>query len=151
MTVRGITTDGVLDLLAERVDLYEQLLTLARAQAAAIDHPEADKVIEVLTRREPVVESLARCVAALEAAQPSWDAAKDELDADTHADATALSARADELAESLAALDAEHQALLNKQRDDLAGEIARLRHSGKAVAAYGGTASRGPSFRDEEG
>lgn len=147
--VLGIDAQG---LLAEQVALYERLEALAREQGELIAQQDGEAMLELLDRRQRVIDGLARCVQHLEPIRERWESLRLSLPIVQRAEMQRLADRAQELAATVRALDDEHAGLLASRRDDLAGEIARLKRSGKAVTAYGGgNRSRGPSFRDERG
>lgn len=139
-------------LLAEQVALYERLDALAREQGRAIERHDGEMMLELLARRQQVIDALSRCVQRLAPIRERWEILRLSLPIAQRAELEALSSRAEDLAAAVRDLDEQHAGALAERRDELAGELARLRQSGKAVTAYGGgPRHKGPSFRDEKG
>ncbi|XVJ59063.1 MAG: hypothetical protein HEQ23_06550 [Tepidisphaera sp.] len=145
MTTNASTTLDTL--VREQATILLDLSTLSERQAEAIASRDADRLDDVLDRRQTLITRLGEVAGEL---------------ADRSNELERLTARGDGLAEraardlaeasrlwsQLAARDADDLADLRRQRDDLARELAAVGKTERAKGAYGAPASGGALFQD---
>jgi predicted nucleic acid-binding Zn-ribbon protein len=136
-------------LAREQAGLLLELTALSRAQHTAVDARDADALDRVLEKRQGLIDRLAEVADALAGRSGEVESAaraRDERGARIARDL----AEAARLWTGLAASDRQDLSDLQRQRDELARELAELSRAGRAAGAYGRPAAKGAFFQDTE-
>jgi hypothetical protein len=141
-------------LLRRQQDLFTKLDVLSAQQAALIQQEQTDQLLDVLARRQIIVDEIGRLSAEIEPWRARWTQFIAALpDADRQrvreqVDAIAI------LAQRIAARDESDRKLMEQRKGALAVELGHVSRGRGAVAAYGssgqGNGSAAPRFQDRE-
>ncbi len=137
-------------MLAEQVDLAQQLDALSREQSEALDDGRVDHALEVLQLRQPLVDRLSQLSSDLEplAARLTKDAS--ELDPARRQPLMEDAHRLEDLIEQVNQRDARDRLSLEQARQAIGAEIAGLDRGRSMMNAYGPRPAADPSFQDRE-
>lgn len=134
---------------------YQELDALSRSQEELVGRDEGEELLELLSRRQVLVDRLAELDRALTPLRQEWDRSGAPSPAPTaaqRADVQSRLAAIADLASWVAHRDTAAVRSLQRRRDALAEELADLGRSKSARSAYGPEpAAGGPRFQDREG
>ena len=138
-------------LLAEQRAIIEQLAELAASQSRLIDGVQTDALLELLSKRQGLIErftALQPAIAALlDDIEPHVDSLEPALREHIRADIDVIAVRL----EQVMAVDAEDQRRLESHRDDAREEVSASDRARVARTAYRNVASSGARFTDRNG
>ncbi len=124
---------------------------LSVEQGASLRNGEIEAVLDVLRRREPVLAALASQgdqITAILEDERCIETLGTSAFAKTRRDLRSL----EELADAIRMRDAEHHALMEQQRDGLAGQLASMGQKKSAMDAYSvGKGTPNPTIHDRRG
>lgn len=138
-------------ILDRQRELYEHLAELADVQSRCIESDQTDGLLDVLGRRQVVIEEIARTNEEISPFVLAWDrlvaALPDKHRAALHARFEAVARLVDEIA----ARDEADRVTLESRRANIGQEIQSLSRSRGAVSAYSRGPQSGPMFQDSRG
>jgi hypothetical protein len=135
--------DEVLIALREQLACYVQLRKLAKTQHECIQDSRNEELLEVLSRRQGLLDEMARLEKIILPAKRNWQEYAEKLTTELRSEAEELVAETRRLLEEIAAADRD-DALVLQQRKFNAGKainqavVARKFNTTYAQAAYGG-------------
>jgi hypothetical protein len=141
------TTDPVIIALHEQVDCYRRLEKLAGLQHDYVQHEQTEELLDVLTRRQEVLDEISRLERTLGPTKRQWSGYLAQLDAESRAHAEELVAETRRLLEAITASDRNDALVLQQRKLNLGRQLnqassARQVNRNYAAAAYGNTNSR---------
>jgi len=148
----GQDLNALIDLLTEQRDLYTELKALSARQGQLIRDAETEALLELLGRRQALVDKLTELGAAVE---PHRGRIRDlAANADEPRRRT-LRERVDEVQTLLGEIleqDERDRAELETARAEVGAELSRTARTGVAMSAYRRAAPGGPArFTDRQG
>lgn len=140
-------------LLERQRALYEDLDALSRTQGPLIASEQTDALLEVLARRQGLVDQLTLVNQDIAPFSSDWARLSASLSDHHRATIRERFEAVAALASAITARDEEHRRALEARRADIGAELAGLSRARGAVAAYGSGRSAGaaPRFQDREG
>jgi septation ring formation regulator EzrA len=143
-------TDPILAALHEQVECYRRLAKLAEIQHDHVQQGRTELLLEVLARRQEVLEQVARCETTIGPAKRQWPQYVAKLESGTRAEADTLLAETRRLLEEITTADRNDALVLQQRKLSLGNEIGRANTARQvnrsyAAAAYG---SRGSGRMD---
>jgi hypothetical protein len=140
-------SDQVIQALEEQVGCYRRLARLAEVQHDHVQQERTEELIEVLARRQDVLNDVAKLEQTVSPARRRWEQYVGELDAERRRRAEALLTESRRLLEQITAADQEDALVLQQRKLNLGKQIgqataARQVNRTYAAAAYGQKASR---------
>lgn len=139
-------------LIGDQHALCVELDSLSRAQSAMVEGGDTDGVLEVLGRRQRIIDRMTQLNESL---SPLRERREQMLGALSPAERERVRGRIDEIAamvERVRSRDDQDRAAMERRRSSIATEITGIARGRGAVAAYSGTrAPEGPRFQDRNG
>jgi hypothetical protein len=138
-------------LLDRQRDLYEHLAGLAEEQSACIESDRTDGLLDVLARRQVVIEEISRINEDVAPFVRTWATLVVSLP-ERHR--SALRTRFDAVArlvDRIAARDEADRAALERRRESVGLDIQSISRSRGAVTAYSRLPQSDPVFQDRHG
>ncbi len=138
-------------ILDRQLGLYEQLAALATEQSRFIDAEETDGLLEILGRRERLIEQIALTNQEVAPFTQSWDrlaptlASRHRIELRQRFDTVA------KLVERIAERDDADRKRLEARRTQIGQEIESLSQVRGAINAYTRPPATGPIFQDSRG
>jgi hypothetical protein len=141
-----VTTDPILDALNAQVACYERLAKLAAQQHEHVQQGRTEQLLEVLGRRQEVLDRLGALERVVGPAKRQWTQFLQTLPAAESAEAERLLAETRRLLEGITAADCNDVLVLQQRKLNLGRQInqaasARQVNRNYAAAAYGKRAS----------
>ncbi len=143
--------------LDRQIELYAELERLSSRQSDLVRGDEPDALLDLLARRQVLVEQVTDLNQQLEPFTREWDRLAERLSPGQRDEIGSRTRRLDELIETITGRDEADRRALESRRESVASEINALSNKRAAVAAYGGRAGGGgsggasPRFQDREG
>jgi hypothetical protein len=141
----------LLALLDEQHALLGRLDALSQRQSDLIDRDEEpDRVLAILAERQAVIDRMEAASRSLEPVHTEWMTSASVAGEEVR---DAIRRRLESTAalmDLVQARDASDRDRLESRRQALAGELASMDQSRRALGAYGATGSAQPRFRDQE-
>jgi hypothetical protein len=138
-------------LLIEQHELFDRLDALSQRQASLIRADETDRLLRLLSERQGVIDQIAGTNAQLEPYRGRWEAFLDELPVPNRERVRKRLDAVAHLAGVIAQRDESDRLELERRRDAMAVELAKISNGRGAMAAYGGTRGHAsPQFQDRE-
>jgi len=140
----------LIEALETALDLYGELDRIAAKQARLVDDDNTEGILDLLTRREPVIDRLAEVSGTIEPFDGAWTAVLDSLDKNTR---VIVQQRLDTLGSISTRIAEEDQRVrdrLELRRDAVRDELAGLSTARSAVGAYAPQVEVNPKFQDRE-
>jgi hypothetical protein len=139
--------DPVIQALHEQVACYQRLAKLAELQHEHVQQSQTEALLDVLTRRQEVLDQIARFEQAISAARKRWGDYLGSLRSDQRAAAERLLAETRRLLEQITASDRNDALILQQRKLNLGKQInqattAKQVNRNYAAAAYGTKVSR---------
>ena len=139
--------DATILALQEQVSCYQRLARLAEVQHEHVQQGQIEGLLEVLQKRQVVLDQLARLEQSIGPAKRQWAAYVARLPASDRATAESLLAETRRLLEQITAADRDDVMVLQHQKLSLGRQIgktdaARQVNRTYAAAAYGGKVPR---------
>ena len=136
------STDPVILALTEQVACYRRLAKLAETQHQYVQQSQTERLLEVLNRRQEVLDQIAALEVALAPAKGRWAAYLDGLPPARKPEAEALLAEKRRLLEEITAADKDDALVLQQRKLSLGRQIgqagaAKAVNRTYAAAAYG--------------
>jgi len=139
-------------LIGDQHALCTELESLSRAQSAMVEGGDTDGVLEVLGRRQRIIDRIAQLNESL---APMRERREQVLASLGNAERERIRTSIDqinELIERVRARDEQDRESMERRRTGIATELSGLARGRGAVAAYSGTrAPEGPRFQDRNG
>ena len=134
--------DPIILALSEQVSCYRRLAKLAETQHQYVQQSQTERLLEVLTRRQEVLDQIAALEASLAPAKGRWPAYLAGLAPGAKPEAEALLAEKRRLLEQITAADKDDALVLQQRKLSLGRQIgqagaAKLVNRTYAAAAYG--------------
>ena len=141
------TTDPIILALSEQVACYRRLAKLAETQHQYVQQSQTERLLEVLNRRQEVLDQIAALEVALAPAKGRWAGYLDGLPPARKPEAEALLAEKRRLLEEITAADKDDALVLQQRKITLGRQIgqagaAKVVNRTYAAAAYGARPSR---------
>lgn len=142
-----MTADPVIDALSEQVGCYRRLAKLAELQHEHVQQSETESLLEILARRQEVLDQVARLEQIIVSAKRRWGEYVGGLRSEQRAEAERLLAETRRLLEEITAADRNDALILQQRKLNLGKQIsqaaaARQVNRNYAAAAYGAKVSR---------
>jgi hypothetical protein len=137
-----MTTDPIILALAEQVSCYRRLAKLAETQHQYVQQSQTERLLEVLNRRQEVLDQVAALEVALAPAKGRWAAYLNGLPPARKPDVEALLSEKRRLLEEITAADKDDALVLQQRKISLGRQIgqagaAKAVNRTYAAAAYG--------------
>jgi hypothetical protein len=139
--------DGTIAALEEQVVCYKRLAKLAELQHEHVQQNQTESLLEVLGKRQEVLDEMSRLEAAIAPAKRGWTEYLGRLDAASRGRAEGLLGETRRLLEQITAADRNDALVLQQRKLNLGKQInqtstARQINRNYAAAAYGAMASK---------
>lgn len=131
--------------------LYQQLDGLSRAQAALITAEDTDSLLEVLGRRQVLIDAIAALNEELAPFAERWDDLAPRLDAPQRSRLRAGFDEVSRLVTEIAQRDDADRRLLEARRNAVGSELGAVSHARGAVRAYARPDHAAPRYQDRTG
>jgi hypothetical protein len=140
-------TDPTIVALEEQVTCYKRLAKLAELQHEHVQQNQTESLLDVLGKRQEVLDQMSRLEAAIAPAKRGWTEYLGRLDANSRGRAEGLLGETRRLLEQITAADRNDALVLQQRKLNLGKQInqastARQINRNYAAAAYGATTSR---------
>lgn len=138
--------EPVLAALTEQVDCYQRLAKLAESQHGFVQNSQTDQLLDVLKRRQEVLDKLAVLEAQIRPAKSAWPDYLGKLSEADRSNAEKLLAETRRLLEAITTADKLDALALQQRKLSLGKQIqrtsvARQLNRNYAASAYGGARS----------
>jgi hypothetical protein len=139
-------------LLESQTALYGQLDALSERQRAVIEDDDADRLLSILGERQTIVDRIAMTNRDLEPVRVAWERLLERVRPECRSDVARRLEGLSVLAGRIAQRDDEDRRKLESRRNAIAGELASMNTSRRAVSAYGRPAAppASPRFQDRQ-
>lgn len=137
-------------LLERQIDLARQLDVLSEEQTGLVAAGDGPGVLDVLIRRQPLVDELVRVGGELDPFTRNMGSLLPALAAPERAEVVSRIGRIDELLSTIGARDEADGQALQQQRQKVGQELADLSRNRSALNAYD-DGPAGPAFQDRQG
>ena len=142
-----MVVDPVINALREQVELYSKLAKLAELQHEHVQQSQTDGLLDVLSRRQDVLDQIARLEQVIVPAKRAWAAYLGGLGQQQRLAAETLLAESRRLLEQITAADMSDCLVLQQRKMNLGREIgqataAKTVNRQYAAAAYSAKVSR---------
>jgi hypothetical protein len=139
--------DSVMSALQDQVGCYRRLAKLAEIQHEHVQNSQTDMLLDVLTRRQEVLDQVADLEQLIGPAKRLWGDYLTTLESDQRASAEKLLAETRQLLEQITTADRNDSIVLQQRKLNLGQQIhrtaaARTLNRKYAAAAYGTRAPR---------
>lgn len=139
--------DSVIDALEQQVGCYQRLAKLAALQHEHVQQSQTEALLEVLTRRQEVLDQVARLESIIVQATRRWGDYLGGLKSDQRSQAERLLAETRRLLEEITTADRNDALILQQRKLNLGKQLsqasaARQVNRSYATAAYGSKVSR---------
>jgi len=132
-------------------DELSELAALCPEQRSAIDDGRMDDLLDLLARRQRVVDRLSARERELNAMHAAWKSSEGSAGEREREEIDRRLAALSELAARVSRHDESDRERLSVLRDDAARRVAGVSKGRGAVGAYGRAPESGPRFQDREG
>ena len=141
--------------LDHQIELYVELERLSSRQSDLVQGDEPDALLDLLARRQVLVEQVTHLNLQLEPFTRQWESLVERLSSAQRDSIAQRTDRLDELIGAITARDEADRRTLESRRQSVASEINGLSNKRAAVAAYHGAPGPrspvAPRFQDREG
>ena len=141
--------------LDRQIDLYTQLEALSQRQSDLVRAEESDALLDLLARRQTLVEQLTELNQQLEPFTRQWTRLVERLSPAHRTSIGERTKRLDDLIGAITQRDEDDRRALESRRATVAAEINTLSNQRAAVTAYrastGPRQATPPRFQDREG
>jgi len=137
--------------LDEQRGLYEQLDALSRSQAALIGAENTDALLEVLGRRQVLIDAIASLNEELAPFAERWDELAPRLDTHQRLRLRSGFDAVSGLVAEIARRDDADRRLLEARRNAIGAELGTVSHARGAVRAYARPEHAAPRYQDRTG
>ncbi|MCC7349348.1 MAG: hypothetical protein IT446_02165 [Phycisphaerales bacterium] len=142
-----VMSDAVIEALEEQVACYRRLAKLAEQQHEHVQHAQTERLLEVLCRRQEVLDDVARLERDIAPARRKWSEYAAALDNPQRQRAELLLGETRRLLEQITAADRDDALMLQQRKLNLGRQISAARTAGQvnrnyAAAAYGVRSAR---------
>ena len=149
---RGEDARRMAVLINDQRSLCIELESLSRAQATLIEGGDTDGVLEVLGKRQRIVDRMTHLNGDLTPLRENREELLGALDEASRRHVRECIDEINDLVERVRARDEEDRRTMEQRRAAIAGEIAGVTKARGAVAAYGAPrGTYGPRFQDRQG
>lgn len=146
-------TERLAALIRRQESMYEQLDELSRSQRGVIESGKTDALLEILGRRQDLIDQIVIASGEMEGYRATWDSIVEAMPEATRNDVKRRMDRLGVLMKAIADRDNEDRDALDKQRGDVNVGVRAVRAGGTAVRAYGaggGAGSATPRYEDRK-
>ncbi|MGF1635101.1 MAG: hypothetical protein ACFCVE_14715 [Phycisphaerae bacterium] len=137
----------LVQLLTRQVECYRDLLKLSDVQSELVRQGRDDELLEVLARRQGVMDRVSDIDARLSTAKADWPAAVARLDEEARASVEALVGTSRQLLEQITAADASDAMLLQQRRMNVGRELRQASQGKQLNRSYAAAAYARPDTR----
>ena len=142
-----VMRDAVIESLEEQAACYRRLAKLAEQQHEHVQHAQTEQLLEVLNRRQEVLDDVARLERTIAPARRNWSEYAAGLAVSVRQRAEVLLGETRRLLERITAADRDDALMLQQRKLNLGRQISAARTAGQvnrnyATAAYGARSSR---------
>lgn len=140
--------------LTQQADLYAGLDALGAQQRSLIEGGKTDELIELLGRRQAMIEQITALNSDVEPFTRCWDELAARLEEPQRERIRGQIDRLQETIDRITARDEADRRLLEQRKAKTADDLNSISGQRRAVAAYGsppGSHGSGPRFQDREG
>ncbi len=139
--------DTVLEALEDQLGCYQRLAKLAELQHVHVQQDQTEALLNVLQRRQLVLDDIARLERVIGPAKRDWENYAGSIDVDVRVRAESLLSETRRLLEQITAADQNDALVLQQRKLNLGKQItqassARQINRNYAAAAYGARQSR---------
>jgi hypothetical protein len=156
-TPASLTYDvpGLIALLRHQRDLYTDLHELSERQAPLVEQGAAEALLEVLARRQKLIDELAQINAQLSPYREDWSRVWRHVPEPDRPEVSALLKTVSDLLAAILEQDEADRARLQSSQDRVKVEMKKINGGTLAVRAYGGrpmagVSSAAPRFTDRQ-
>jgi hypothetical protein len=142
--------DGLIDVLERQRALVEELASMSRLQAGLIAERRTDRLLELLSRRQIVIDEFTVCQAQMSAMSHDLDRRLSGVAPPRRDRIRGLIGGIGERLREVMQRDHEDQAAMHGGREALLGEISGLGNVRQARAAYGPAPTNVNRFADRQ-
>jgi hypothetical protein len=140
-------TDPIILALEEQVGCYQRLAKLAKMQHEFVRQSQTESLLEVLGKRQDVLDQVARLEGVIAPAKRAWGEYAGRLDVGSRSRAEALLAETRRLLEQITTADRNDAMVLQQRKLNLGRQIGQANAAKQvnrtyAAAAYGAKAPR---------
>lgn len=142
----------LLDLLSQQRDLYSQLKVLSDQQSALIAQGQTEQLLQVLTQRQGLVESLSEINERLSPYRHRWASVARTLPQVRRAKLRSLVDEVQQLLAGIVEQDEADRRQLEAAQADVGRQLRQVTHVSSAVSAYKTARPAAPArFTDRQG
>lgn len=138
-------------ILDRQIELYERLAALASEQSSHIDSEDADALLEILGRREGLIEQISAINGEIGPFTQSWERLAPGLPSRHRIELRRRFDAVSALVERIATIDDADRQRLESRRAKIGREIEGLSNARGAVRAYNQPAPSASRFQDSRG
>lgn len=140
-----MATDPIILALEQQLGCYQRLAKLAEVQHEHVRQGQVESLLDVLTRRQTVLDDVSRLEQVIAPAKRQWPEYSAKLDAGSRAKAEELLAGTRKLLEQITAADRDDVMVLQHRKLNLGQQIGQAKAAKQvnrtyAAAAYGARA-----------
>ncbi|MFG0330967.1 MAG: hypothetical protein ACF8PN_13845 [Phycisphaerales bacterium] len=148
--------DRLLGMLERQRDLCHELRSCSQAQPQLINDDESAKLLELLNRRQSIIDELSRLASAIEPYRRAWPDLLGRLDANLRERLNAAVEEAQSVVDEVMQRDRADRERLQDRRNRLQAELESIDHGRRTNRAYTSanemsSAPRFSRYMDEEG
>ena len=130
-------SEGLIDLLGQQRAIYRQLYELTGRQAQLVKDGEAEPLLELLARRQSLIDELTQINARVEPYKKSWSSLWPRLDSGSQQRVQSLIDDVQGLLDEIVAQDEKDRAALSARRDEAGAGLRHVRAGSAVNRAYG--------------
>jgi hypothetical protein len=144
---------AMLTLLSGQRDLYRQLKDLSAQQSASIREGSTEQLLSLLSRRQAVIDDLARSNTELAPYRDRWDRISTAADPSQKQQIRDLLAEIDRVLREVVEQDERDRSELKGVQQQIGTQLTQVGKAGRAIKAYGpvATNNKPPVFTDRRG
>ena len=142
---------GLLALLKRQHELYQQLKQLSDDQMKLIAQGQTDALLNVLSQRQAVIETLGRVSDDLSPYRENWESLTHSLADEERQLARELVDKVDTMLAGILDQDDQARTHLQAAQQAIGQEIQQTTQAGSAINAYKVAGSASPRFADQQG
>lgn len=135
-TSKAYSTENILSLLQEQVDLYAELADYAEQQRSLIPEEDTGPLLTVLTKRQKLSAKLGDVVRRLEPVRRDWVTYRTRFDSAQRLEAEGLLADIKTRLRALIERDEEDVRVLLAKKQAVASAVRSTHSAGQALSAY---------------
>ena len=124
-------------LLAQQLDLYQQLRALTREQSNFIQQGQAESLLTVLAKRQRVIDALSKITTELQPFRDQWQTLWASLSPSDQQEIAPLVKQAEQELAAIIEQDKHDRDQIEDAKDQVGKQLSQTVHQGAALQAYG--------------